>query len=411
MNPPSSVSAVVAPPVAREPRPGPVRVLQVVGNAIVGGMESCVLRLVERLPRECFETTVLCPFESLFTEALRERGLEVLITPMPEELSWPSLQMTCALVEAHGIDVLHAHMPNAHLLAGLAARLTGRPVLTTIHARQLATQDVEVQRLVGSHVSVVCRHTSPPGRGLGIAARRLPRTPSGVDPPRAAPRGDGGARAGLRAAFGIAEDRPLVGFVGRLSPEKGPEVFLRAVLLLHGLLPGAHFVIVGDGPLREELQRFVERFALAERTHFAGTRGDMPAVYRELDAVVSSSHSEAMPLALMEAMASGVPVVATRVGGVPDLVDQGRTGWLVGPRDFEGLADRVAHTLRTPGQRERMGAAARERAVSRFELADSVARTGRLLAELAAPAVRTPAALSAVPSKAPRRIGTARGSG
>lgn len=411
MNAPSAVDALASPPMLRDPPRRPVRVLQVVGNAIVGGMESCVLRLVERLPRECFEVTVLCPFESRFTEALRELGLDVLVTPMPEELSWPSLQMACALVEAQAIDVLHAHMTNAHLLAGLAGRLTGRPVLTTIHARQLATQDIEVQRLVGSHVSVVCRHSYYHALGLGIEPGLLACIPNGVDTARFAPDGDGGARAGLRAAFGIDADRPLVGFVGRLSPEKGPEVFLRAVLLLHGLLPAAHFVVVGDGPLREELQDFVARFALGERTHFAGTRDDMPAVYRELDALVSSSHSEAMPLALMEAMASGVPVIATRVGGVPDLIDQGRTGWLVGPRDFEGLADRVAHTLRTPGLRRAMGAAARERAVARFDLADSVARTGRLLAELAAPA-RASGALSAVPSKAPRRIvGSARAPG
>ena len=403
MNAPSAVDALASPTLLRDPPRRPVRVLEVVGNAIVGGMETCVLRLVERLPRERFEVTVLCPFESRFTDALRERGLDVLVTPMPEELSWPSLQMACALVEAHGIDVLHAHMPNAHLLAGLAGRLTGRPVLTTIHARQLATQDIEVQRLVGSHVSLVCRHSYYHALGLGIDPGHLACIPNGVDTARFDPDADGARRAGLRQAFGIDEDRPLVGFVGRLSPEKGPEVFLRAVLLLHGLLPAAHFVMVGDGPLREDLQAFVARFALGARTHFAGTRDDMPAVYRELDAVVSSSHSEAMPLALMEAMASGVPVVATRVGGVPDLIDQGRTGWLVGPRDFEGLADRVAHTLRCPGLRQAMGAAARERAVARFDLGDSVARTGRLLAELAAP-VRAGGTLSAVPGKAPRRI-------
>jgi glycosyltransferase involved in cell wall biosynthesis len=396
----------MTPPAVRKATHAPIRVLQVVGNAIVGGMETWVLRLVERLPREWFKVAVLCPFESRFTDALRELGLEVLITPMPEELSWPSLQMTCAVVESQGIDVLHAHMPNAHLLAGIAGRLTGRPVLTTIHARQLATQDVQVQRLVGSHVSVVCRQTYYHALGLGIEASRLACIPNGVDTARFDPRGDGGARAGLRAAFGIADDRPLVGFVGRLSPEKGPEVFLHAVLLLHGVLPAAHFVLVGDGPLREELQQFVERFGLAEWTHFVGTREDMPAVHRELDVLVSSSHTEAMPLAVMEAMASGVPVVATHVGGVPDLIEQGRTGWLVGPRDFEGLADRAAHVLRTPGLRERMGAAARERAMGRFELADSVSRIAGLLADLAAPARRA-GTISAVPSKLSSRIASA----
>lgn len=360
-----------------------VHVLEVVGNAIVGGMETSVQRLVERLPHERFAVTAVCPFESRFTDTLRGLGIEVLIAAMPEDLSWTSLQLVSALVHANAIDVLHAHLPNAHLLAGVAGRLTGRPVLTTVHARQLGTLDLEVHRAAGTHLSVVCRHSYFHALGLGVSAAQLSCIPNGVDTTQFAPRP--GARMGaLRRRFGIAAETPLVGFVGRFSPEKGPELFLRAALLLQAAHPEARCVMVGDGPMRGELEAFVARFGLDGLVHLAGTCRDMPAVYNELDLVVSSSHSEALPLAVMEAMASGLPVVATKAGGIPDLIEQGRTGWLVGLRDFEGLANQVAHILRTPGELQRMGTHARTRAVERFALAETVDATAQLLERLAA---------------------------
>ena len=369
----------MARPATAAPR---VHVLEVIGNAIVGGMETSVQRLVERLPRERFAVTAVCPFESRFTEALRALDVEVLIAAMPEDLSWTSVQLVGALVREQAIDVLHAHLPNAHLLAGVAGRLSGTPALTTIHARQLTTLDLEVHRATGTHLSVVCRHSYFHALGLGVHAPQLSCIPNGVDTAQFTP--DPAGRAGaLRQRYGIAAEAPLVGYVGRYSPEKGPEVFLRAALLLASLVPDAHCVMVGDGPMAGELEAGIARFGLAGRVHLAGTCRDMPAAYREFDVLVSSSHSEAMPLAVMEAMASGVPVVATKAGGVPDLVEQGRTGWIVGLRDHEGLASQVAHVLRTPGEVRRMGAHARERVLERFALADSVAATAALLERLA----------------------------
>lgn len=384
--------------------PPRVHVLEVVGNAIVGGMETSVQRLVERLPRERFAVTAVCPFESRFTDTLRGLGVEVLIAAMPEDLSWTSLQLVCALVHANAVDVLHAHLPNGHLLAGVAGRVTGKPVLATIHARQLVTLDLEVHRATGTHLSVVCRHSHFHALGLGVNAAQLSCIPNGVDTAQFAPRP--AARMGaLRRRFGIGPDTPLVGFVGRFSPEKGPDLFLRAALLLHGTHPEARCVMVGDGPLHGELAEFIARFGLDGVVHLAGTCSDMPAVCNELDLLVSSSHSEALPLAVMEAMASGLPVVATKAGGLADLVEQGRTGWLVGLRDFEGLAGQVAHILRTPGELQRMGRHARERAVQRFSLAETVDATAQLLQRLAAGGRGEPgrARISAVHSSAAQR--------
>lgn len=366
--------------------PGRVHVLQVLGQAIVGGMESCVLQLVERLPRERFMTTVLCPDEGAMAARLRALGAEVVITPIGEEPPWVSVQLATTLVQSARVDVLHAHMAPAHLLAGLVGKLTGKPVVTTLHARQLSVLDLEVHRSAGTHLNVVCQHSCFHALGLGVDPARLTCIPNGVDTERFRPRdaGESPDEAGLRRALDIPAEAPLIGFVGRLCGEKGPEVFVRTALHLHQRFPQARWVLIGDGPQRGALQALAGRHGLQDRVRFAGLRTDMPGCYRELDLVVSSSWTEALPLAPMEALASGLPVVATRVGGVPELVAQGVTGFLAAPGDHEGLAAHMAALLADEDLRRRMGAAARQWAVERFALEENVRRTGELLQRLAA---------------------------
>ncbi len=368
-------------------------VLQVMGNSIVGGMEHCVLRLIQNLPRERFGVSVLCPCESRFTDRLRGLGCEVVTAVMPPEPVWSSIQLGAALVRCNAIDVIHAHLPNAHLLAGLVGKLTGKPVLATIHGRQLTLPDLEAQRGCGTQLNVVCKPTYFHALALGVNPSALHLIPNGVDTTVFAPRRS--TVSALRERFAIAPAAPLIGFVGRLSPEKGPEVFLRAALALRETCPQAHFIVVGEGPMSAELSGFIERSGLGGNVHLAGLQEDMPGVYAQLDIVVSSSHAEAMPLALMEAMACGLPVIATRVGGVPDLVQHGVNGWLVSDGDHEGIGHRVRALVDDPALRATMGGCGRERAVERLSLADSVHSMARLLARLAQPRAE-PRRISAV---------------
>jgi glycosyltransferase involved in cell wall biosynthesis len=364
-----------------EESPTPLNVLQVLGNAIVGGMETSVLRLVERLPAHGVRVTAVAPFESVVTERLRAAGVEVTTLPLPEDPLWSSLQLLSTLVRAQAIDVLHAHLHNAHMTAGVVGRLTGKPVLATVHGRSVMLADLEAHRLTSTHLAVVCKHSYYHALGLGVDASRLHLIPNGVDVQAFAPRRRDGA---LRREWGIPATAPLAAFVGRLSPEKGPDVFLRALPQVRERVPQARFVIVGDGPMRAALASACRQMGL-DGVHFTGARGDMAAVYGEVDVVACSSHSEAMPLAVLEAMAAGVPVVATRVGGVPDLIDVGRTGLLVEPGDSAELAEGLAALLADDAQRAAMATAARDRAVTHFALDTGVAATAQLLRRLAQP--------------------------
>lgn len=369
------------PPPARR-----LRLLQVVGNTIVGGMETYVERLIERLPPERYAITALLPQECPFGERLRGHGVEVFITPMPEDPPWVSIQFAHMLIRHAGIQVVHTHLANGHLLGGLAGQLAGTPVLASVHGRQLAILDLEAHRATGTHVHTVCAQTYYHALGLGIAPAQLSCVPNGVDTERFHPRAAGREAEvpvpSVRTRLGLAPAVPLVGFIGRLSPEKGPEVFLRTALQLRDRCPAAHFVLLGEGPMRDMATEFIARHHLHDRVHLAGLLDRMPVHLRSLDVVVSTSHSEAMPLALMEAMASGVPVVATRVGGVPDMVVSGHTGWLATPGDPNGIAHCVARLIEQPDERLAFGAAARERAVRHMSLATSVQQIEQLYARL-----------------------------
>lgn len=220
---------------------------------------------------------------------------------------------------------------------------------------------------------------------MGVAQERLHCVPNGVDAevfrPDVVP-----ARPTLRAQLGLAQDVPLMGFVGRLSPEKGPELFVQAAQLLQRRCPQMHAVLVGEGPLHSALAQQIEDAGLAARVHLAGGCEDMSGLYPQLQLLVCSSHSEAMPLAVMQAMAAGLPVIATRVGGVPDLVVHGETGWLVPPRDAQALATQAAALLDRPARAQAMGAAARQRAQQQFALGHSAAAMQGLYRALVWPA-------------------------
>jgi glycosyltransferase involved in cell wall biosynthesis len=281
------------------------------------------------------------------------------------------------------------------VLAALVSGLTDRPALATIHGRSVPMLDLEAHRMSDRmHLSVVCRAAYSHARGVGVARERLHLVPNGV-PGCDAPLAPGA----FAASLGVACDSPLVGFVGRLSPEKAPDLFVRMAAQLAGKHPRAVFVVVGDGPMRERLQEEARLLGIGERVHFTGERHDVLALLPSLCALVVPSHAEGMPLVLIEGMAAGVPVVATSVGGIPELVRHLETGLLVAPGDAGNLATAVDGLLDDPPWAKSLGARARERALASWPQRESALRMGELLARIAASASEGPDARASVPSR------------
>ncbi|MFM8319377.1 MAG: glycosyltransferase family 4 protein [Chloroflexota bacterium] len=420
-----------------------LHVLQVPGNAIIGGMETYVANLSRVLPSHGVRVSVLAPYESPYTRRLRALGCQVFVTQMDDTPSWHAIEFAAELARSLEVDLLHAHLPRAHLLAALAGRLVNRPVLATIHGLSLTAQEISLARLSGSHLAVVCQQALLNAIAGGVPLEQVSLIPNGVDieiyrpggslpavpavdlasaaaagraaaapSAEAGPGGPGSGTvldrpaalptgmepllqpsAGLpppepaleyRRMLGVPADAPLVGYVGRIDFEKGPDLFV--LLAAHVLqeCPSVHFVMVGDGHLMDEIHRQVHNLQMDAVFHFAGLSQRPWEVYPALDLVVQTSRVEGMPFALLEAMACGRAVAAFGVGGVPEVIEAGSTGLLAAPGDWKGLGGGVAALLRDRPRLDEMGRAARLRVEENFNLHDHVRQVAALYRRLAA---------------------------
>ncbi len=265
------------------------------------------------------------------------------------------------LVSRGGYDLVHSHMYASNVAATLATLGTPVPFVVTDHSEGTWRGPLArwVSRLVYRRAMHVIAVSKPIQRRL-VESCHVPiqRTTviSGVI--TAAPECDPARLPPLPTEL---RDRPLVGVVARLLPEKGVGNFLDAVARVAPHCPEAGFLVVGDGPLRQELLAQSKRLGLASRVHFVGYRLDAREIISCLHLLVVPSSSEGSPLVIFEAMSAGVPVVATSVGGIPDQVVNGQTGLLVPPNDPVALADALLELLQSPRKARRMGAAGRER--------------------------------------------------
>jgi glycosyltransferase involved in cell wall biosynthesis len=187
--------------------------------------------------------------------------------------------------------------------------------------------------------------------------------------------------AELRRELGIPERAVVVGTVGRLTEIKRQDFLLRGFARVALARADAHLLVVGDGPMRTELEILARTLGVSGRVHFAGYRADPERFYPLMDVFALTSRSEGMPLSVLEAWAAGKPVVATRVGGLPDLVEDGRTGHLVALDDVPGLASALGGVLDSPALAARMGAAGRAVVRDRFDVSVMAEAYQRLYAD------------------------------
>ena len=281
------------------------------------------------------EETRLNLARSDLREAFEARDIPVESMPVRHAFSWKLIHVLRAALRRDAVDVLHTVGYKADLHGGIAARL-GKvvPVVGTVHGwlfrrdfkeRCYARINLWALRRF-SRVVVLSRYYERYMKDQGVPSRVLMHIPSGYPAPS--------------AVEPKASSEPFtVGMMGRLSGEKNHAMFLQVAKELRRRRVPVRFVIAGDGPDRDRIRKHVE----AEKLAAVEMRGymPMPDFFQEIHVLAMCSHMENLPYSLLEAMAFGVPVVATRVGGIPDLVEDGVNGYLVEPNDASGMADRI----------------------------------------------------------------------
>ena len=345
----------------------PIRLLLVVDSLEVGGAERQVVDLAVALRRNGYGVTVACSVAGDLSGALEEARVPV--RPLLERLAKRRLSLAYAwrlrrLLRRERFDLVHAHIYASVVAAAIATLRTDVPLVITEHT-EASWQDWRarwVSRWVYRRVERIIAVSTPIRRRLierdGVHPDLITVVPNAVVP-ASEPPADAPHPAELR-------ERPLVGVVARLQPEKGVANFLKAATRVAPQFPEAHFVVAGDGPLRQVLAALAEDLGLRERVHFLGFRSDASALMKSLDVLVVPSVTEGSPLVTLEAMAAGVPVVASAVGGIPDQIRHDKEGLLIPPGDSDALGGALVALLRDPERARRLGEAGRRRATSRF---------------------------------------------
>jgi glycosyltransferase involved in cell wall biosynthesis len=298
----------------------------------------------------------------------------------------PSLPLRLATrLMLERVDLVHTHNPHALVYGATAGALVGAGVVHTKHginpgrARQVLLRRA-AGTLVDTFVVVTPLLAKVALQNRECDPARLHVVPNGIDVAAFAPSSD--ARSLARAGLGIPEDAWVVGTVGRLAPEKDQALLVRAMLPL--LKGGTHLVIVGDGPEREALAALIGKSECAPFVHMLGARNDVSSLLPGFDVFALSSRTEGLPLVLLEAMSMQLCVVSTAVGGIPDLIEHGVTGFLVKPGDLAALSAQLTSLSEDPRRTARIGPTARRTVVRLHSLERMAARYEALYARLVA---------------------------
>ncbi|MBI4161501.1 MAG: glycosyltransferase [Acidobacteria bacterium] len=329
---------------------------------------------------------------------LREAGLDVeeirfdgrLLAGLPRNL--PGLFRLGRRILADDPDLLHIHLSPFHvqILGLFLARflLVPRVVLHLVglepHRQRRERLLRPILAAVADRVVVISRASRRQARALGFRTRRYSIIYMGEDLGRLDAAAGSGPAA--RREIGVSPGAPLVGMIARLHPLKGQETLLRAAVQVKARVPDARFLLAGTGDpgYCRRLEETAARLGVADRILFLGHRDDIPRLTAAIDVAVLPSENESMGHCLLEAMALRKPVVATRVGGIPEVVRDGETGYLIRAGDDRTLAAHLLRLLGNPEERRILGERGRRRVEERFRLEDAVRRTLHFYQDLAA---------------------------
>ena len=345
--------------------------MYVIWSLGLGGAEQVVIRLAAGLDRRKFAPVICCLNEpGPFAAKAREAGVEVVALRKRGPLDLRVLSKLVRLMRERRIQVVHTHLWGANLWGRLAARRAGVPVvIATEHNVDTWKRPIHflIDRWLAPRTTAlvaVSRQVRDFYESRGVGRGRWQVVYNGIEAGEPPARRRGAAYRSL----GLVNGQPVVGLVGRLVPAKAPSLFVQAVGQARRQMPGLKALIVGEGPLRAEVEAEVRRLGLEAHVVLTGLRTDVPELLAGMDALVFSSEREGLSMAMLEAMAAGVPVIATRVGGTPELIDSGVTGVLVPPNDVETLAKALVSVLTDVAKADALRHAARTRITQQFSL-------------------------------------------
>jgi glycosyltransferase involved in cell wall biosynthesis len=364
-----------------------------------GGPDKTILLSAERHNRANLSVVVAYirgaqDHEFRIADKARARGLTFYDIPERGKFDPHVIRAVRDIVVQHDINLIHAHDYKSDLFAYLVRRwLRPRPLplLSTAHAWVMLGLRGELYRRLDlwlmrhfDHLIAVSHATKAEMVAARIPASKISVIHNAIDAEAWSP---SRATADIRKELGLEHTFPVIGYVGRIMPEKDLETWLRAAAVVAGRHPGAHFVLVGegrDGTTQRQLQSLAATLGIAQRVMFTGYRENLLPVYASFDLFMLSSRREGLPNSILEAMAMGLPVVTTDVAGAKELVIDGQTGFVLPQGDVHGLAQGVLALVENDSLGLRMGRAGRERIEREFSFTQRLQRIEELYRRMSA---------------------------
>jgi glycosyltransferase involved in cell wall biosynthesis len=341
------------------------------GEDWIRGSETVLLDLLRHLDRDRIAPVVWCNADAM-AAACRDLRVPTYQSDFRFFLDYGSprfaplhylrlIRQGLSIARREGIRVLHANSAAPVQWLAPAAALTGLPLVAHLHIDYRRRSRYALLLHLADLVVGVSRQVTDDFVADGMASEHLKVIYNGIDFDRIPPAG-----TDLRARLGIPRAALVIATLGSLIERKGHDLLLRAFAALPPMTPAAHLVLGSDGDQRQALQALARELGIADRTHFLGYTDDLVAVYEAADIFALATRADAFGLVLAEAGHFGLPVVSTRVGGVPEVIEDGKTGLLVPPEDVPALAAELGRLAGDPELRRRLGAQARARVDTLF---------------------------------------------
>jgi glycosyltransferase involved in cell wall biosynthesis len=364
--------------------PKPLTVLMAHNYSSWGGNLATVLALCEGLRERDVNVLAAFPASQPYVERFLDAGIVVFDAEVKSKWDVGAVARYRRIIRENGVNIVHTHTRRADVAAGVAGR-DGRTATITTHHGQInldgttfefkndlpaRVYDYILRKFFTVNVAVSEEIAHELYDNCGVPAERIRRIPNGIDPEPFLSEFDADA---VRTSLGFSSDDVIVTLVGSVD-RKGHRELTEAAAALRLEFPNVRYLYVGEGPREDEVTEQVSRLGLDGIVRLTGFRGDVPAVLAASDVFCLPSYSEGLSISIMEAMAAGLPVAASRMGGNPELVIDGETGFIFEPFDSGDLADKLAELLKDGGTRRGMGEAGRRRVLSEFTHDDMVRR-------------------------------------
>ncbi len=362
---------------------------------VICGPESKALELCSKLNRQKFETIMVYGKGGRLVKEFENIGVKIEKFVTISKFDLYEALYLYHMIKVNKIDIVQTHGLRFDFFGGIAAMLANVPHIITRHvaisqhlisnfrkklyvffdniAIKFATKVVTVSKTVGNDLIV----------NQGIVRSKIVTILNGVDLERFCK--DNSTRSAMREELGADDKKQIVGMIAQLSYWKGIPYFLKAIPAILRKCPNTRFLIVGDGPERENLEIMAKREGISSYVIFAGfrSRNDIPEIISAIDISVLSSLREGLPLALLESMAMSKPVVATDVGGVSEIVQDEKTGFLIPPRDSDALSDAIIKLLKDKEKANKFGRAGRKYVEQSFSLELMIKKYENLYTQIA----------------------------